>query len=325
MYDMFFLKSCVEYIDIDYYRWLTWLLAPLILTFLLPGIIIILLYMTAIILYIYKWHRVRLKTAYEEQDLWQTARNIVAILWDAHGFLWHGFEITGLEYIPKDSAALIIYYHGAIPVDLYYFIAKVFLFRNRLIHTVADRFLFNIPGWKIISEVLKVIPGTVQTCSTILKEGNLLAISPGGVYEAQFSTSYELMWKKRLGFAKVAIDAKVPIIPMFTENVREAFRAVSLGRRIWLKLYAWTKFPFAPIYGGFPVKMRTHLGAPIPYDENLTPEELQTKVHQALSELIAKHQRIPGSITQSLIERVYVSPNKNLKLINSDDNEFHIA
>lgn len=55
-----------------------------------------------------------------------------------------------------------------------------------------------------------MIPGTVQTCSAILKENNYLAISPGGVYEAQFSDSYyRLMWKKRLGFAKVALDAKV--------------------------------------------------------------------------------------------------------------------
>lgn len=38
----------------------------------------------------------------------------------------------------------------------------------------------------------------------------MLAISPGGVYEAQFGNSYyELMWKKRMGFAKVALDAKV--------------------------------------------------------------------------------------------------------------------
>lgn len=38
----------------------------------------------------------------------------------------------------------------------------------------------------------------------------MLAISPGGVYEAQFGDSYyELMWKKRVGFAKVALDAKV--------------------------------------------------------------------------------------------------------------------
>lgn len=38
----------------------------------------------------------------------------------------------------------------------------------------------------------------------------MLAISPGGVYEAQFGDSYyQLMWKKRVGFAKVALDAKV--------------------------------------------------------------------------------------------------------------------
>lgn len=68
------------------------------------------------------------------------------------------------------------------------------------------------------------------------------------------------------------------IIPMFTENLREAFRTVSVGRRILLKLYAMTKFPFAPIYGGFPVKMITHIGKPIPYDPNVSVEELQSKV-----------------------------------------------
>lgn len=65
---------------------------------------------------------------------------------------------------------------------------------------------------------------------------------------------------------------------MFTENLREAFRTVSLGRRFFLKMYALFKLPFAPIYGGFPVKMITHLGEPIPYDPDLTPEELQAKV-----------------------------------------------
>lgn len=57
-----------------------------------------------------------------------------------------GYEIEGLEKIPDDSAALFVYYHGAIPVDLYYFLSRVFLLKNRLIHTVADRFLFKIPG-----------------------------------------------------------------------------------------------------------------------------------------------------------------------------------
>ena len=65
-----------------------------------------------------------------------------------------GYEVSGLENIPDDSPALIVYYHGAIPIDLYYFISKTFLFKNRLIHTVADRFLFKMPGKYIMCNVI---------------------------------------------------------------------------------------------------------------------------------------------------------------------------
>lgn len=65
---------------------------------------------------------------------------------------------------------------------------------------------------------MKVIPGTVQSCSHILKEGNLLAISPGGVYESQFSHQYDLLWRKRVGFAKVAMDAKVVSFCIFIQT-----------------------------------------------------------------------------------------------------------
>lgn len=57
-----------------------------------------------------------------------------------------GYEIQGLENIPEKEPVLFIYYHGAIPIDIYYFIAKVFMLKNRLVHTVADNFLFKIPG-----------------------------------------------------------------------------------------------------------------------------------------------------------------------------------
>jgi 1-acyl-sn-glycerol-3-phosphate acyltransferase len=57
-----------------------------------------------------------------------------------------GYEVSGMENIPDDTPALIVYYHGAIPIDLFYFVAKTFLFKNRVIHTVGDRFLFKIPG-----------------------------------------------------------------------------------------------------------------------------------------------------------------------------------
>lgn len=65
---------------------------------------------------------------------------------------------------------------------------------------------------------------------------------------------------------------------MFTQNLREAFRSVGIFGRLWSKLYNITRFPIVPIYGGFPVKLKTHIGKPIPYSDNLTPEQLQLKV-----------------------------------------------
>ncbi|KTG42387.1 hypothetical protein cypCar_00011350, partial [Cyprinus carpio] len=130
-----------------------------------------------------------------------------------------------------------------------------------------------------------------------------LGISPGGVREALFSDeTYPLLWGKRKGFAQVAIDSKVPVIPMFTQNLREGFR--SLGT---LRFYRWVyerfRLPIAPIYGGFPVKFRTYLGDPIPYDPKLNAAELAEKVQQAVQALIDKHQKIPGNILRALLER----------------------
>lgn len=256
--------------------------------------------------------RVIYQAVSSDLNYWNVARKCVAAVWDAHAWIYHGYEVTGMEYLPKDGAALIVYYHGAIPIDMYYFVARVCLERDRLIHTVADRFLFKLPGWGIISEAMKVCPGTVQTCTNTLREGNLLAISPGGVYEAQFgNNNYELLWKNRVGFAKVAIESKAPIIPMFTENLREGFRSVNFLQRLFIKLYNKTKFPVRPIYGGFPVKFRTHLGPPIEYDPLLTPEQLQEKVALAIEDLINKHQRIPGSILHALADRFYNRKKKN--------------
>lgn len=74
----------------------------------------------------------------------------IAAVWDAHATLYHGYEICGLEHLPKDSNGLIIYYHGAIPIDMYYFVARIYLKYDRLIYTVGDRFLFKLPGWKVM-------------------------------------------------------------------------------------------------------------------------------------------------------------------------------
>lgn len=299
-----FIEACV---DIQYLSWLIWLFTPVVVTFLLPLVILFLLYSSALFLYLYRY-RHRLKDAYS-RDFWNGARNTIATLWDAHGWIWHGYEVDGFENIPDSSPALLVYYHGAIPIDYYYLMSKCFVEKQRLIRAVGDQFLFKIPGWNILLEVLKVSPGSIQSCVQTLEEGHLLSISPGGVLEAQFSDeNYQLLWGKRIGFAKVALKAKVPIIPIFTKNVRESFRSISIGRRWLRKFYDKLRLPVVPIYGGFPVKLRTIVGKPIPFDPNISPEELARKTAEAIQNLIKTHQKIPGSILHALLERIYEKP-----------------
>ncbi|XP_025049013.1 transmembrane protein 68-like isoform X2 [Alligator sinensis] len=158
-------------------------------------------------------------------------------------------------------------------------------------------------GFKLLLEVFGVMHGPQERCVKVLKNGNLVAISPGGVREALFSDeTYVLMWGNRRGFAQVAIDAEAPIIPMFTQNVREGIR--TLGRiKLFRRMYEYFRLPVVPLYGGFPVKYRTYIGDPIPYDPNLNAAELAEKAKNAIQSLIDKHQKIPGNIFRALRER----------------------
>ncbi|XP_053098749.1 transmembrane protein 68-like isoform X2 [Hemicordylus capensis] len=280
------------------YLW--WLFAPLLISLVLPLLILLILYSSIIILHIYK-RRTDLKEAYCN-DFWDGARHMVATLWTGHGRIWNGYEVHGMENIP-DGPALIIFYHGATPVDFFYLLSNILIKKKRIIHVVADHFVFSMPGFKLLLDVFDVLHGSQEECIKALKNGNLLAIAPGGVREALFSDeNYTLIWGKRKGFAQVAIEAKVPIIPMFTQNVREGIR--SLGRlKIFRILYEYLRLPIVPLYGNFPVKMRTYIGNPIPYDPNITAAELAEKAKTAVEFLIDKHQKIPGNVFRALMER----------------------
>ncbi|CAF2829384.1 unnamed protein product [Rotaria sp. Silwood2] len=233
------------------------------------------MYCSSLFCLIYK-HWNRLKAAYSE-DLWYGAIKTLAVFWELQSTIWH---VEGLENIPTQGPVLIIFYHGALPIDFYYLFAKIWLYRNRRVRVVADKFVFKIPGLATLLEALEIQPSTSAMCRLMLEEGHVLAIAPGGVREALFGDqNYQLIWKERKGFAKVAIDAKVPIIPMFTKNCREAVRAMTLGRRLLSYIYEKTRLPLVPIYGIFPVKLITYLGEPIPYDPNITPEALADRVN----------------------------------------------
>ncbi|XP_013929176.1 PREDICTED: transmembrane protein 68-like [Thamnophis sirtalis] len=238
-----------------------------------------------------------------KEDAQRSYYFILGYLWDYFGRIWHGYELHGVENLP-DGPGLIIYYHATLPIDYIFFLARIFFLKNKLCcYTVVDHFVFKLPGLKMLGNNLKMITGSKEECLRALKSGYWVAISPGGTREAIFSDeTYNILWGKRQGFAKVALEARVPIIPMFTENGREGYR--TFGRIKLLKiLYEYLRWPIIILYGGFPVKWRTHIGKPIPYDPNTTVDELVKKAQNGLQTLIEKNQKQPGCIRSGLLAR----------------------
>uniref|UniRef100_A0A8D2IMI9 Phospholipid/glycerol acyltransferase domain-containing protein n=2 Tax=Varanus komodoensis TaxID=61221 RepID=A0A8D2IMI9_VARKO len=114
-----------------------------------------------------------------------------------------------MDKIPE-GPGLVVFYHGAFPLDYYYFVSRLHLQTGRFCHTVVDYHFSKIPGIKLFYKVQGLTHDGRVECVEIMKNGCLLGVLPGGAREALFSDeNYGLLWGNRTGFAHVARDAKV--------------------------------------------------------------------------------------------------------------------
>ncbi|XP_070605269.1 DGAT1/2-independent enzyme synthesizing storage lipids-like [Erythrolamprus reginae] len=233
---------------------------------------------------------------------WDMPKKTYALMSDLIGKILHSYEISGIENIPK-GPAIIVYYHGALPLDYYCFVMRLYRLTGRHCYSVVEKCILQLPGLKQFSSVNQCDCPTRESCLNILKQGHLLGLAPGGLREQNYGNNqYKLIWKARKGFAHLAIDAKVPIIPMFTQNIREGYMSY-LNIRPMRWLYERNRWLIFPLCGLFPVKLITHIGKPIPYDPDITPEKLVEQTRRAIEDLRDKHQKIPGSLLHALRQR----------------------
>ena len=95
-----------------------------------------------------------------------------------------------------------------------------------------------------------------------------------------------------------------PIIPIFTENIREAFDTISYGGELWKDIYERTKVTTWPIFGGLPVKLTTHVGDPIIARKDETVNQLKDRVEKTMKYMIDSHQVKSGGVVRAVMERL---------------------
>ena len=57
----------------------------------------------------------------------------MAQYWIYHGKVWHAHQMEGMEYIPDTGPAVLVYYHGAIPIDYAVLVSSILVQKKRIV------------------------------------------------------------------------------------------------------------------------------------------------------------------------------------------------
>ncbi len=127
---------------------------------------------------------------------------------------YHRFAVEGLEHIPSSGGVLLAVSHSMATYDGFLLGLEIHRQRGRLMAALGDDLLFKIPGTRQMSQALGIFPASPNAGLKLLSDGHLLGVAPGGMQEAlrSYNSRYQVKWRQRRGFIRLAIRAQVPIV-----------------------------------------------------------------------------------------------------------------
>nr|XP_034958045.1 transmembrane protein 68-like isoform X4 [Zootoca vivipara]XP_034958046.1 transmembrane protein 68-like isoform X4 [Zootoca vivipara] len=79
-----------------------------------------------------------------DSKLWEKPRKLVALVSDIVGKICFGYEVIGMEHIPK-GPGVIVYYHAVTSTDYSLLLGKLFKETQRKCYSVVDHAVYHIP------------------------------------------------------------------------------------------------------------------------------------------------------------------------------------
>jgi 1-acyl-sn-glycerol-3-phosphate acyltransferase len=141
----------------------------------------------------------------------------------------------------------------------------------RLLHAMADHRLMQLPILGRSARRIGAVDGSREACTRMLREGAAVLTFPEGTraHDRRFRDRYQLAPFGH-GFARVALAARAPIVPVAVIGCEE--EAPSLGNPRWLRRLMKTHAaPITPtLVVPLPARYRLYFGEPIRLSGPLT-------------------------------------------------------
>jgi 1-acyl-sn-glycerol-3-phosphate acyltransferase len=152
--------------------------------------------------------------------------------------VYHRAEVRGLDNIPAEGPVLLVGNHsgGTLIVDTFVF-AQAFYSHfgpTRRFHQLVHDLVFQLPGARRSLARYGGVPASPENMAAALDRDAALLVYPGGDHE-----TYRPSWESakvdlagRTGFARLAIEHDVPIVPVVAIGGQETALFLGQGRAL---------------------------------------------------------------------------------------------
>lgn len=144
-------------------------------------------------------------------------------------------EFFGLENIDAEKPAMYVTNHSVLgTLDGTLWAAELYLEKDVYCRSLVDDLHYMMPGWRHLAPKVGFVRGSRENCAAMMEGGEHIMVYPGGGRETckRKGEKYQLTWKQRTGFARMAIQHGYDIITVAQVGQEDAYDIVVDGDEI---------------------------------------------------------------------------------------------
>lgn len=168
---------------------------------------------------------------------------------------WHRLEVHGMERVPRGPALLVGNHNGGANAVDGLFLIEWYRARGMTepVVVLAHSFFFDQLGLTPLVRRLGIVPANPTEALAALRSGAKVLVFPGGDIDSlrPWRARKEIYFDGRQGYARLAREAGVPIVPVLNAGGHECFVVLAQGREMARRLgiVRWLR------YNNFPVTL----------------------------------------------------------------------